>query len=99
MGVGLPKVLYPAELLRGSGLCGMEAPSPTTVITAYPTTISGQATQISTTVTKTDTATATSSHTTLSLGSANVRFGDPIAPLAVTVLTTFLISFGCFYTW
>lgn len=99
MGVGLPKVLYPAELLAGSGLCGMEAPSPTTVTTAYETTIGGHATQVSTTLTQTGETTATPSQSKLSLGSASVRYGDPTVPLAVTFLAMSLFSLGCFFAW
>lgn len=99
MGVGLPKVLYPAELLAGSGLCGMEKSSPTAVTTTYQTTISGHATQVATTLTGTTTTTSTPSETESSLAPASVCREDLAISLTATLLTMALSSLGGVYTW
>lgn len=101
MGVGLPKVLYSAELLGGSGLCGMGKTSPTTatVTTAYQTTINGHATQISTVLTQTGTTTSAPSHTESSLGSIGVGREHFAAPLMTAFLAVVFFTLGGVRAW
>ena len=100
---GLPKVIYPTQLLQNSSLCGiksLDAASMTAVITSYATSIHGQPTLLSTTMTETVPAAQTdlpSSSTSVGFAAkhaGSIMRDDGTTPMAVMIasLTSFMLS-------